>query len=838
MLRRSRFVLIWIAVFSLAASAGPAVGEETDPIPPDIETKLGLAVDPTDQHSPDVVTVKLVPDVSADVLGVGAEHIFDRWYSVPVEPGESAEQALYRIAAMSEVALVELEMILQLDRPRKADPPLDVVQASVPTDPLYPLQWHFPAADIPDAWDTTSGAGAVVAILDSGVSKGGDDLDCHTFVDEFNSVIDVGAPGAADDDTGHGTHVAGTAAQCTDNGIGVAGVAGSASLMPIKFADAAGGTTDTDVAQAIDWARDHGADVANMSFSLGVCPGFSKINDALESAAGAGVVLVAAAGNGADDAGYIGGLRYPACHSDVIAVGATDYNNERSEYSQWGATLDFVAPGGDVFADANNDGEPDGVFQETFAGSPPVWDVYPWDGTSMASPHVAGVVALIRSVEPSATRYQVEQALLLSALDLGPAGWDEEYGHGLVQADAALDVILDSQSPTWSGGSVTATNVGDSEATLTWSGANDDFVVTSYQVWANGSLAATPMSSPYQLTGLEAETTYSVTIEAVDLMGNVSSNGPSTTFTTDEATIDVTAPWWPAGSQLRADWLWDDSVDLSWDDAADDEGVVAYRIYHAGTVVAETSDTDVSVVGLTEGTRYTFRVEGGDAAGNWSTNGPSVTVTTEDWTFPDFPGNASITAPDIFEDEVTFAWTPATDPGGIAEYRIWVDFEYHSTVGTSLTVYGLDAGTQYLVWVEAEDPSGNWSVGPDLWFTTATDFLDTDGSIFERDIAWLSGAGVTKGCNPPWNDLYCPNTNVTRGQMAAFLVRALGLTDDGGGDHFVDDNGSVFESDIDKLATAGVTKGCNPPTNNRFCPGSAVTRAQMAAFLHRALTTL
>jgi len=74
--------------------------------------------------------------------------------------------------------------------------------------------------------------------------------------------------------------------------------------------------------------------------------------------------------------------------------------------------------------------------------------------------------------------------------------------------------------------------------------------------------------------------------------------------------------------------------------------------------------------------------------------------------------------------------------------------------------------------------------------------------------------------------------------MAAFLVRALGLTDDGGGDHFVDDNGSVFESDIDKLATAGVTKGCNPPTNNRFCPGSAVTRAQMAAFLHRALTTL
>jgi hypothetical protein len=118
----------------------------------------------------------------------------------------------------------------------------------------------------------------------------------------------------------------------------------------------------------------------------------------------------------------------------------------------------------------------------------------------------------------------------------------------------------------------------------------------------------------------------------------------------------------------------------------------------------------------------------------------------------------------------------------------------------------------------------------------AVDFVDDDGNTFEADIEWLGGTGVTKGCNPPTNDRYCPNDLVTRGQMAAFLVRALGYTDNGGGNLFVDDDGDTFEADIDKLGTAGVTKGCNPPTNDRFCPNDFVTRGQMAAFLHRALS--
>jgi hypothetical protein len=114
-------------------------------------------------------------------------------------------------------------------------------------------------------------------------------------------------------------------------------------------------------------------------------------------------------------------------------------------------------------------------------------------------------------------------------------------------------------------------------------------------------------------------------------------------------------------------------------------------------------------------------------------------------------------------------------------------------------------------------------------------FTDDDDSVFEGDINRLAASGITKGCNPPTNTMYCPDGSVTRGQMAAFLVRGFGYTDNGGGDLFVDDDDSIFEGDIDRLGTAGVTKGCNPPTNDRYCPTAPVRRDQMASFLTRAL---
>jgi spore germination protein GerM len=119
--------------------------------------------------------------------------------------------------------------------------------------------------------------------------------------------------------------------------------------------------------------------------------------------------------------------------------------------------------------------------------------------------------------------------------------------------------------------------------------------------------------------------------------------------------------------------------------------------------------------------------------------------------------------------------------------------------------------------------------------TTTDYFVDDEGSVHQANINALAAAGITAGCNPPDNDEFCPTGTVTRGQMAAFLVRAFGYADAGPVDTFTDDDGLVFEDDIEALAAAGVTLGCNPPANDRYCPAAPVQRSQMATFLGRAL---
>ncbi|MEA2023399.1 MAG: S8 family serine peptidase [Actinomycetota bacterium] len=150
---------------------------------------------------------------------------------------------------------------------------------------------------------------------------------------------------------------------------------------------------------------------------------------------------------------------------------------------------------------------------------------------------------------------------------------------------------------------------------------------------------------------------------------------------------------------------------------------------------------------------------------------------------------------------------------------------------TSMTIDTVGDHSIELTVTDDLGATGEDSVG----VLVGTDFVDTRSSIFRLDIAWMSALGITKGCNPPTNDRYCPTGTVTRGQMAAFLNRALHLPPTTA-DYFVDDDDSIFEGDINRLAAAGITKGCNPPTNDRYCPTGTVTRGQMAAFLHRAET--
>jgi serine protease len=222
--------------------------------------------------------------------------------------------------------------------------------------------------------------------------------------------------------------VSGTIAQSTNNGVGVAGVAPEAAIMPLKVLDASGRGGWGGIAAAIRYAADHGANVINMSLGGGMSS--KTVQRAIDYAHEKGVLIVAAAGNSSR-----GKVDYPARHDHVVAVGAVRFDRTLTFYSSYGTGLDVVAPGGDLRVDQNEDGMPDGVVQNTLVGGDPSrFDYLAWQGTSMASPHVAGVGALLYAAgvhDPDTIERMLEQ----SADDLGDA---RRYGSGLVQASSAL----------------------------------------------------------------------------------------------------------------------------------------------------------------------------------------------------------------------------------------------------------------------------------------------------------------------------------------------------------------------------------------------------------------
>ncbi len=291
-------------------------------------------------------------------------------------------------------------------------------------DPYRGWQWNLDEIGVDEAHAYGTGGGLVVAVLDTGVKKGGPDglsnvLAGYDFHDDDSDPTDR---------DGHGTFVAGTIAQKTGNGVGVEGVAPGVSILPVKVMSDEGYGDISAIANGLVYATDQGASVVNMS--LGSAYPSSTLERACTYANQNGVVVVAASGNE-----YASSISYPAAYSTVIAVGATGRDGVRAGYSNRGTGIDLVAPGGDLSKDADGDGYADGILQETIEGGR--WTYTLWEGTSMAAPHVAAAAALVmaQGVKDPADVYA---ALTTTAIDRGTGGYDTSYGYGSLDVAAAV----------------------------------------------------------------------------------------------------------------------------------------------------------------------------------------------------------------------------------------------------------------------------------------------------------------------------------------------------------------------------------------------------------------
>src|SRR5918998_1501326 len=356
---------------------------------------------------------------------------------VETEPGQSVREATRELRADPDVAYAV---------------PNYVARASQlsPNDPSLRRQWNFTepfGIGMPEAWalaeaaGAPGGRGAVVAVLDSGVAferyggfRRAPDLRRSTFVHPWDFVDRDRHP---NDRYGHGTHVTGTIAQATNNGLGVAGVAYGVKIMPLRVLDDIGQGDSFAIAKAVRYAAKRGADVINLSLEFDrrvVAAEIPEILAAIRYAHSRGAVIVAAAGNTGKKS--LRRVAYPARASEVIAVGATTRTGCRSEYSSFGPDLDVVAPGGGVDANPATPEEEalcrpetsgDWIYQQTFTGNSVRVFGLPrgYEGTSMASPHVAGIAALAIATRrlgedppPSAVQAHLEA----TARDLGRPG--------------------------------------------------------------------------------------------------------------------------------------------------------------------------------------------------------------------------------------------------------------------------------------------------------------------------------------------------------------------------------------------------------------------------------
>jgi type VII secretion-associated serine protease mycosin len=680
--------------------------------------------------------------------------------------GRAVDQVLAELRADPAVAYAEPDYTIAL----AVDPAPEVVV----NDPQTADQYSLSHMRVRDAWGVETGGAGKIAVLDTGVQSAHPDLSGRVLAG-YDFVNDDSNAG---DDNGHGTWVAGIIAAKVNDGYGIAGISWSDKILPVKIMSREGTGSSSDLASGIIWAADHGATVINMS--VGGFPYSQYVQDAVTYAWNKGAVLVGAAGNNRREEVF-----YPASMTNVVSVSATQVNDEFSNWSSWGPNVDVSAPGSSVLTT--------NCTTCTYADHH-TWGSHVYiSGTSFATPNVAGVVALIRARYPDYTPQQVVSRLVNTVDDLGYGGWDKKYGHGRVNALRAL------------GGSVAYASVSGGDALE----PNNSIGGAKWIPLGNTTRPSIYPAADVDMFAVEVPRAGRLDVRV-------------------RGVVDTRAyPWHKSGLPV------DPVVEL-----LTTSGTLLARVdneYESGVELAQTT--------VSGPTRIVVRVT------NWYANGnrtayevtPSFVDTVAPAAALAAPVSGTVGVSRFVEPVITFSEAVTGVSASSLRLRDTTTNELvpaavtydpatrQARLAPTVTRLAPAHGFRIEALSTIVDVAGNAVASASRTFTTGTaSFTDTAGTAFETSIEWAFASEIASGCTAT---RFCPTQSVTRAEMATFLTRALDLPP-ASVDWFTDDAGHSLEGNINRVATAGLTKGC---TATRFCPESLVTRAQMASFLVRAL---
>ena len=390
---------------------------------------------------------------------------------------------------------------------------------AVPDDPSYPTQWHLPKISAPAGWDISTGAASsIIAIIDSGIDPAHPDLASkllsgYNFLNGSSDTHDV---------QGHGTKVAGTAAAIGNNSIGIAGVAWSSSILPLVVVTSTGSASYSNIANAITYAADRGVRV--ISISIAGTSSSTTLENAVSYAWSRGALVFAGTGNSGTTV-----LSYPAACSKAIAVSATDSNDNRSSFSNYGTWITLAAPGSGIYTTTNGGG---------YASV---------SGTSFSTPMAAGVAGLILAANPTLTNQQVKDIMIQNVDDMGALGFDQYFGYGRINVAKSLQAAVsfvpqpDTLAPTVAIDLPAPGSTISGSVTVSTS-ANDNIGITKVELYVNGNLLATDTSQPFNFfwdTTTAANGSFQLTAKAYDAAGNTAS---ATTLLTVNNVKDIIPP--------------------------------------------------------------------------------------------------------------------------------------------------------------------------------------------------------------------------------------------------------------------------------------------------------